>query len=98
MAYRNLKSIVPLVRPGDNVRRASSRSFDRDMFLGHDPAALLHTLLGTGVTTHVLSAAYVAFIVFLPLTIGVALVFADDLRRTRCSTSRRSRSTGCSGR
>ena len=80
MAYRNLKSIVPLVRPGDNFD-AQLAELDRDMFLGHDPAALLHTLLGTGVSTHVLSAFYVAFIVFLPLTIGVALVFADDLRQ-----------------
>ena len=79
MAYRNLKSIVPLVRPGDNFD-APLADLDRDLFLGHDPAELLHTLLGTGVTTHVLSAFYVAFIVFLPLTIGAALVFADDLR------------------
>ncbi len=50
------------------------------MFGGHDPAALLHSLLGTGVQTHVLSAAYVAFIVFLPLTIGIALVFSRDLQ------------------
>ena len=75
MAYRNLKSIVPLLRPDDLFDRQLA-DLDRDLFLGHDPAALLHTLLGTGVTTHVLSAAYVAFIVFLPLTIGVALVFS----------------------
>jgi hypothetical protein len=31
------------------------------------------------VSTHVLSTAYVAFIVFLPLTIGVSLVFSRDL-------------------
>ena len=79
MAYRNLKSIVPLVLPGSNYDRQLA-DLDRDLFLGHDPAALLHTLLGTGVATHVLSALYVAFIVFLPLTIGVALVFSDDLR------------------
>jgi hypothetical protein len=79
MAYRNLKSIVPLIRPGDNFD-APLADLDRDLFLGHDPAELLHTLLGTGVTAHVVSAFYVAFIVFLPLTIGAALVFSDDLR------------------
>ena len=50
------------------------------MFFGHDPATLLHDLLGTSVMTHVLSTTYAAFIVFLPLTIGVALVFSTNLQ------------------
>ena len=79
MAYRNLKAIVPLVRPDVNFDRQLAE-IDRDMFLGHDPAALLQSLMGTGVVTHVLSAFYVAFIVFLPLTIGLALVFSTDVR------------------
>jgi membrane-associated phospholipid phosphatase len=79
MAYRNLKSVVPLLRPGDGFDRELAEA-DRSLFAGHDPAALLHTLLGTGISTHVLSAAYVAFIVFLPLTIGLALVFSRDLQ------------------
>jgi membrane-associated phospholipid phosphatase len=79
MAYRNLKSVVPLLRPGDLVD-AELADLDRSMFGGHDPAALLHSLLGTGVQTHILSAAYVAFIVFLPLTIGIALVFSRNLQ------------------
>ena len=79
MAYRNLKSVVPLLRPGDLVDRQLA-DLDRTMFAGHDPAALLHALLGTGIQTHILSAAYVAFIVFLPLTIGLALVFSRDLQ------------------
>jgi hypothetical protein len=78
-AYRNLKSIVPLLRPGDLFDRQLA-TLDRDLFLGHDPARLLHDALGTGVFTHLLSSAYVAFIVFLPLTIGLSLVFARDLR------------------
>ena len=79
MAYRNLKSVVPLLRPGD-LFDPQLADLDRSLFGGHDPAALLHSLLGTGVQTHILSAAYVAFIVFLPLTIGIALVFSHDLR------------------
>jgi membrane-associated phospholipid phosphatase len=79
MAYRNLKSVVPLLRPGDLVDRQLA-DLDRTMFAGHDPAALLHALLGTGIQTHILSAAYVAFIVFLPLTIGLSLVFPRDLQ------------------
>jgi membrane-associated phospholipid phosphatase len=78
MAYRNLKSVVPLLRPGELFDRQLA-DLDRSLFGGHEPAALLHSLLGTGVQTHILSAAYVAFIVFLPLTIGIALVFSNDL-------------------
>ncbi|MBW3652854.1 MAG: phosphatase PAP2 family protein [Actinobacteria bacterium] len=79
LAYRNLKSVVPLIRPGELFDRQLA-SLDRELFGGNDPAALLHTLLGTGLPTHVLSTAYVAFIVFLPLTIGLALVFCRDLQ------------------
>jgi hypothetical protein len=79
MAYRNLKSVVPLLRPDVNYDRGLAE-VDRALFGGHDPAALLHSLLGSDLTAHVLSAFYVAFIVFLPLTIGVALVFSTDLR------------------
>jgi hypothetical protein len=78
MAYRNLKAIVPLVRPGE-LFDGQLTDFDRAMFAGHEPAALLHSILGTGVVTHVFSTFYVAFIVFLPLTIGVSLVFARRL-------------------
>ena len=78
MAYRNLKSVVPLLRP-DLVDRQLA-DLDRAMFLGHDPADLLHTVLGVGVSTHFLSTAYAAFIVFLPLSLAVALVYSRDIR------------------
>jgi PAP2 superfamily len=79
MAYRNLKSVVPLLRPDVNFDRQLADA-DRALFAGHDPAALLHAMLGSGIAAHVLSAFYVAFIVFLPLTIGVALVFSTNLQ------------------
>ena len=37
-------------------------------------------VLGVGVSTHILSTAYAAFIVFLPLSLAVALVFSRDIR------------------
>ena len=42
MAYRNLKAIVPLLRPDDIFDRQLA-DLDRSLFLGHDPAELLHT-------------------------------------------------------
>ena len=79
MAYRNLKGVVPLLRPGELFDRQLA-DFERGLFGGNDPAALLHSLLGTGVQTQVLSAVYVIFIVLLPLSLGLALVFSPNLR------------------
>ncbi len=79
MAYRNLKAIVPLLRPGENFDKPLAE-LDRDLFFGHDPAALLHALPGQWAITHFLSTFYVAFIVFLPLSLAIALVFASNLR------------------
>jgi membrane-associated phospholipid phosphatase len=79
MAYRNLKAIVPLLRPDVNYDQPLAE-LERDLFFGHDPAALLHALPGQWVTTHFLSTFYVAFIVFLPLSLAIALVFASNLR------------------
>ena len=78
MAYRNLKAIVPLLRPDDLFDRQLA-DLDRSLFAGHDPAALLHTVLGVGIPTQILSTAYAAFIVFLPLSLAVALVFSRGI-------------------
>jgi membrane-associated phospholipid phosphatase len=75
LAYRNLKSIVPLLRPGELFDRQLA-DFDRGLFGGNDPAALLHSLLGTGVQTQILSVVYVAFIFFVPISLALALVFS----------------------
>ena len=45
MAYRNLKAVVPLLRPGD-LFDVQLGAIERDVLGGHDPAALLHSLLG----------------------------------------------------
>jgi len=79
MAYRNLKGVVPLLRPGELFDRQLA-DFERGLFGGNDPAALLHSVLGTGVQTQLLSAVYVIFIVLLPLSLALALVFSPNLR------------------
>jgi hypothetical protein len=67
LAYRNLKSVVPLLRPGE--------LFDRQL-----AAALLHAVLGTGLQAHVLSGVYMVFFLFIPGTLAFALVFSRDLQ------------------
>lgn len=79
LAYRNLKSVVPLLRPGELFDRQLA-DLDRVLFSGHDPAALLHALLGTGAAAHVLSAGYMLFFLFIPATLAVGLVFSRDLQ------------------
>jgi hypothetical protein len=75
LAYRNLKSIVPLLRPGELFDRQLA-DVDRGLFGGHDPATLLHTLLGTGIAADVLSVVYYAFFFFVPASLVLGLVFA----------------------
>ena len=79
VAYRNLKSVVPLLRPGDLFDRELA-DLEHGLLGGQHPAELLHTLLGTGFSTHILSAVYVTFVFFLPLSLAVALVFSPDLQ------------------
>ena len=79
VAYRNLKSVVPLLRPGDLFDRELA-DLDRGLFGGNDPAELLHAVLGTGVSTQILSTVYVTFVFFLPLSLAIALVFSPDLQ------------------
>ena len=78
LAYRNLKSVVPLLRPGELFDRQLA-DFERGLFGGNDPAALLHSVLGTGVQTQVLSIVYVFFIFFVPLSLALAVVFSPNL-------------------
>ena len=50
------------------------------LFGGNDPAALLHTLLGTGFANHALSGAYLLLFIFIPVTLAAALVFSPNLQ------------------
>jgi hypothetical protein len=79
LAYRNLKSVVPLLRPGD-LFDAQLASLDRSMFAGQDPAVLLHDLLGTAVAAQVMSTVYMLFFAFIPGTLAFALVFSPNLQ------------------
>lgn len=77
VAFRNLKSFVPFVNPGlydDQLDR-----IDRALFLGHDPADVLHNLLGTGFAAHFMSFIYIAWIVFVPASLAAALIFSRNV-------------------
>jgi hypothetical protein len=79
LAYRNLKSVVPVLRPGDLFDRQLAE-LDRSLFAGQDPATLMHTRAGHRAATHLMSVAYMIFFLFIPGTLAAALVFSPNLQ------------------
>lgn len=77
VGYRNLKSFLPFVRT--ESEDLALAGFDRALMLGHNPADLLHTVLGTGVAAHVLSAVYMSFLVFVPISVVASLIWSKQL-------------------
>ncbi len=77
-AYRNLKSVVPLIRPGELFDSELNR-LETGLFGGEQPASMLHELLGTGAAAHLLSSAYLLLFMFIPVTLAVSLVFSSRL-------------------
>ena len=75
LCYRNVKSYLPLARP--ELLDADLANFERGVF-GADPSTLLHQLLGTGVSAQVLSTVYLLFLTFVPISVGVTLVWSTD--------------------
>jgi hypothetical protein len=77
VAFRNLKSFVPFVN--HRMYDGALASFDRTLWLGHDPATVMHSLLGTGWAAHAMSFIYIAWIVFVPMSLVMALVWSRDV-------------------
>ncbi len=80
-SIRNLKGMVPFANK--ELYDTQLDRLDRAMFGGHRPAELLHTVLGTDFAAQALSFFYIAWIVALPASLAVALVWA---RRDRISS------------
>lgn len=71
--FRNIKSMAPFVNGTDFD--STMADIDRFLFAGHDPAAVLHAWFGTGLMAHLMSAVYVIWIVLIPTSIAIALVW-----------------------
>jgi hypothetical protein len=78
VSYRNLKGALPFAR--DVLYDEQLVDLDRWMAFGEDPSTVLHTLLGNGISAHVLSFVYLLFLAFVPLSLGAALVWARSVR------------------
>ena len=80
VAYRNLKTVIPLLNP-DELYDKELTHIDSLVFgFGKEPWEILHSVLGTGIATQILSSVYVSFVFLLPLSLAFALVFAPNLR------------------
>ncbi|HSV38147.1 MAG TPA: phosphatase PAP2 family protein [Nocardioidaceae bacterium] len=77
-AFRNLKSFVPFVN--QHLWDSTLDKIDRAMFFGHEPADVLHDLFGTGIAAHFFSFIYVAWIVMVPASLAIALVWSRNAR------------------
>lgn len=77
ICYRNLKSWDAFNEPRDG----DLLDFERWLFFGHDPAALLHDVFGTGTATATtLMIVYKGFTYLVPLFLVGSLVFATRIR------------------
>jgi len=75
-AFRNLKSFVPFVNRA--LWDSRLERFDRILWFGNDPADVLHHLFGQGWAAPFFSTVYVTWIVLVPVTLVVALVWSRD--------------------
>ena len=77
VSYRNLKSSLPFVT--DAMYDRELHLLDRALFFGNDPSTVLHTVLGTGVSAHVLSYIYLWFLPLVPLALMAWLVWSRNM-------------------
>jgi hypothetical protein len=77
VTYRNIKSFLPFVIHTKYDREL--HLLDHALLFGHDPATLLHTMLGTGIAAHVLSYVYLWFLPMVPLVVTAWVVWVRNL-------------------
>lgn len=77
LAYRNLKVFLPYVRT--ELADRTLTAADQWLSAGNSPSGVLQQLLGTGVASEVLSTTYMAFMLFVPLSLAAALIWSTRL-------------------
>jgi len=72
-AFRNLKSYVPFVN--GKIWDHELQDLDHALWFGHDPANVLHSAFGSSWAAEFFSLVYVTWIVLVPASIAIALIF-----------------------
>jgi hypothetical protein len=74
VSYRNLKNFLPRVT--DALYDKQLHAIDKALMFGHEPAVLLHHLLGETFSAHVLAFVYLLFLPISPLSLVIYLVWS----------------------
>jgi len=77
VGYRNLKNFLPFIREG--TQDPLLKAFDEALMFGHDPAILLHAVLGEGISAHVLSFIYLAYLPLVPISVVAWCVWSRNI-------------------
>jgi hypothetical protein len=77
VSYRNLKSFLPFII--DTKYDRELHLLDRALFFGHEPATVLHTVLGEGLAAHLLSTIYLWFLPLVPLALTAWLIWSKNI-------------------
>jgi PAP2 superfamily len=79
VSYRNLKSQLPFIEGTDHKFDRELFSLDKALFLGQEPAIVMHNLLGDGISAEFLSTVYLWFMPLVPLALAAWLVWSRNL-------------------
>jgi hypothetical protein len=79
VSYRNLKSQLPFIEGRGHKFDRELFSLDKALFLGHEPAIVLHNLLGDSFSAEFLSSVYLWFLPLVPFALAVWLVWSRNL-------------------
>ncbi len=77
VSYRNLKNFLPQVN--GTTHDLALHRIDRFLMLGHEPAIVLHQLLGENYAAHVLAYVYLLFLPVSPASLIVFLVWSRNI-------------------
>lgn len=87
VCYRNLKNMMPFVLGHEEGGLQTATSYDRELhladkaiFFGHDPAVVIHNILGDNAfTAQILSINYMTFIPMVAVLVAVWLVWSRNI-------------------
>jgi PAP2 superfamily len=77
VSYRNLKNFLPQVN--GSTHDLALHRIDRFLMFGHEPAIVLHQLLGETYSAHVLAVVYLLFLPVSPASLIVFLVWSRNI-------------------
>jgi hypothetical protein len=77
VSYRNLKNYLPFL--GGDLQDPLLHKLDKALMFGHEPAVLLHQMLGETYAAHILAFVYLLFLPLSPLSLIVYLVWSRNI-------------------